>query len=398
MSFVAVAIGGSAVLGYVASDRASSRAADAANQSNQTARDAAQLQYDLGKQTLDFQRQYYDEVLKPSQQNDAAMRGMLIGDYLANSRRQRDIADQQYQDYRNTFRPVEEQVARDAMGYDSAENVNRRMGIASAAVNQGFSNAAGQQARLLSRYGINPNSSSFAQTNENLARSQALADAGAQTGAAFDTMDRAIALRSGAANFGRNMPNASAAFFAGSDRSAGGAGSASAQGIQNAVGIMSPTLQGAGIASSAFGSMGNIANNSFDANMRLYNGQMQGVGGLFSGIGNFAGSRVGGDALGSFGNRLGAAWTDFKMGMNGGFGTGNDWGNQDYGAFLADGGAPGLVHGPGGPRDDMVPAMLSRNEFVLNEGAVKHFGLAKLNKMNEVGLQNQEARGLIRRS
>lgn len=44
----------------------------------------------------------------------------------------------------------------------------------------------------------------------------------------------------------------------------------------------------------------------------------------------------------------------------------------------------------------MVPVMLSPNEFVLNEGAVKHFGVAKLNKMNEAGLNNQARRGLIR--
>lgn len=387
------AIAGSAVVGAIASERASSRAERAANQSNQTARDAAQLQYDLGKETLDFQRQYYNDVLKPATERDLEMRGQVIDDYLQSSRQQRDIANEQYGFYRGTFRPVEEQVARDAMGYDSAENVNRRMGIAGAAVNQAYSNAASQQARNLSRYGINPNSSAFARANAQLTNQQALASAGAQTGAAFDTMDRGIALRAGAANFGRNMPNSSAAFFAGGDRSGGGAGATSAQGIQGAVNAVGPMLQGSGIAANAFNSMGGISNNAFDSSMRMYNAQMQGVGGLFQGIGNFAASKVGQQGLSNMGDSIRNWW-------NGGFGTGAEYGNMDYGMYLADGGhvGDGSVNGPGGPRDDMVPAMLSKGEFVLNEGAVKHFGLAKLNKMNEVGLQNQEARGLIRRS
>jgi hypothetical protein len=146
-------------------------------------------------------------------------------------------------------------------------------------------------------------------------------------------------------------------------------------------------LTGAGIASSAFNSGGNINNDAFRNNMSMFNSQMQGISGLFNGIGTFASSKLGQDALGNFGKNL------------------SDWWNKPSGSGVieaANGGsmehAPGLIHGPGGPRDDVVPAMLSRGEFVLNEGAVKHFGLAKLNKMNEVGLNNQAARGLIRRA
>ena len=47
----------------------------------------------------------------------------------------------------------------------------------------------------------------------------------------------------------------------------------------------------------------------------------------------------------------------------------------------------GEVDGPGGPTDDMIPAKLSDGEFVLNAEAVKHYGLDKLEKMNQKGLQ-----------
>jgi hypothetical protein len=46
----------------------------------------------------------------------------------------------------------------------------------------------------------------------------------------------------------------------------------------------------------------------------------------------------------------------------------------------------GEVDGEGGPTDDLIPAWLSDGEFVMTAEAVQHFGLDKLNKMNQVGL------------
>jgi hypothetical protein len=399
MSFVAVAIGGSAVLGYAASSKASDRASEAANNSTQAASAAAQLQYDLGKETLDFQKEYYKDTLKPIQEADLKLRQDLQAELLPSLKQQREFAAEQNKYYKDTFQPVEKQMVKDATEYDSAANMERRMGIASANVNQQFSNAQAQSARALSRYGINPNSSAFARENAKLTNAQALASSGAQTGAAFDTLDKGIALRAGAANFGRNMPNTAAAFYANSNQTAGTSAGISTGGVNNAVSAVGPMNTGAGIASNAFNSAGAINNNAFQNNMAYFNAQQNGISGLFNGIGNFASSKMGSNALGTFGDRVGAAWNDWSMNANGGFGTGSQYGNQDIGGFLADGGeVNGVVRGPGGPRDDLVPVNLSNNEFVLNEGAVKHFGLAKLNKMNEIGLQNQASRGLIRRA
>lgn len=47
----------------------------------------------------------------------------------------------------------------------------------------------------------------------------------------------------------------------------------------------------------------------------------------------------------------------------------------------------GEVDGPGGPHDDAIPAWLSDGEYVLNAEAVQHFGLDKLHKMNQRGLE-----------
>jgi len=389
------AIAGSAVLGYVASENAADAASAAAAQSNATARDAAQLQYDLGKETLDFQKDYYQNTLKPMQERDLKLREDLQAELLPGLRQQREQSKEQYDYYKENYRPIEQQVAADAMGYDSNENVQRRMGIAAANVNQQFSNAQQQGARALARYGVNPNSSAFARENAKLMTGQALASAGAQTGAAFDTLDKGIALRAGAANFGRNMPNASATFGQVANQTAGVSSGVSSGGVNNAANAVSPLLQGSQIAAGAINSGGGITNDAFRNNMSMYNSQMQGVSGLFSGIGNIASTKWGQQGLTNMGNSVANWWDSSGFASNGGFGTGNAFGNQDYGMYFANGGE---VDGPGGPRDDRIPAMLSDGEFVLNEGAVKHFGLSKLNKMNEIGLKNQQARGLIRRA
>ena len=52
---------------------------------------------------------------------------------------------------------------------------------------------------------------------------------------------------------------------------------------------------------------------------------------------------------------------------------------QRYPLKFADG---GHVQGPGGPRDDKIPAMLSNGEYVINAKAVKSIGLQNLNALN----------------
>ncbi len=57
-------------------------------------------------------------------------------------------------------------------------------------------------------------------------------------------------------------------------------------------------------------------------------------------------------------------------------------------------GQTGDVSGPGGPKDDLIPAMLSDGEFVMPVGAVKKFGLDKLEKMRQAGLEFETQLGI----
>lgn len=426
MSFVAVAIGGSALVGAVASNSASRRAANAAAAQTQAASEAAEMNYEIGKETLEFNRQYYNEVVKPTADFDLSARRQMMPTVIRDLERNSDFSEQQRQDYLNNYRPVEERARQDAMGYDSQENVDRRMGIAAANVNQQYSNAQQQNSRAMTRMGLNPNSSAFARMNANLINQQALAASGAQTGAAFDTVDKGIALRAGVANFGRNMPNTSAAFGSLANQNAATGSGVGAQGVSSAINAGQFANQGFNLAGNLNYSGGALDLGAARLNSSMAESQARGTGDLFRGIGN---------AFAMYGmNNRGGGGFDPSM-----FVSNTAYGNTSYADALAagtipladgglvgekadeyqrglqmrapsqapitvspamrfaDGGTPdGLVSGPGGPRDDLVDARLSRNEFVLNEGAVKHYGLDKLNKMNEVGLQNQARRGLIR--
>lgn len=406
MSFTAVAIGGSALLGYASSRSATRAASRAAEEANATMRDSAQLQYDLGKETLDFNRQYYTEVIKPTATRDLQLREELQAELLPGLRQQRQFAADQQKYYTETFQPLERRMVQDAEGFDSADNVNRRMGIAAANVNQQFSNAAGQQARNLTRFGINPNSSAFARTNANLTAQQALAAAGMQTGAAFDTMDKAIALRAGAANFGRNMPNTAAQFGQLGNQTAGTAAGISGAGVNVANAAGGFMNQGYGLASNINATGAGIANNIFRNNLGLAQMQAGGVSDLFSGIGSAIGMY--GRAGGRFGglDAMQARFSNTGLGSSG-FGSGLAYGNQDLGAYFADGGqieepsstgmTPdgrnfGLVRGPGTAISDEVPAvnvdqsrplMLGNKEYVVPGDVVEKLGTLYFDKLIE---------------
>lgn len=309
---------------------------------------SAQANAAVAKEALDFYKSAYETDIAPQAKKDAELRAKLSNSMVSTMDQQSKMADEQYQRYKDTFVPVEDQMVKDSMDYDSAANIEKRKGIAAANVNQSFSNAAGQSARTLSRYGLNPNSSAFARENAKLMNQEALASAGAQTGAAFDTMDRAIALRAGAAQTGRGLTNTALGAFAGSTNSGTAAGGVSAQGMGVTTQGINTMGQGFNTAIAGNQSAGNLMLGDFNGRMQGYSANQQAIGGLFQGLGTVAG-------------------------MTKGFGMFADGGHIDVrGMRYAHGGE---VDGPGGPTDDKIPAMLSDGEYVIPADVVKAKGI-----------------------
>lgn len=404
MSFMAVAVAGSAVVGAIASNSASKRAVGAADRATDASLQAAEWQYDLGRDTLDFNREYYNNVVKPAADFDLQTRQAMAPRLMDAFDKQEDFADQQRQDYLQNWRPLEQRVRQDALNYDSEDNINRRMGIAAANVNQQFSNAAGQQARTLSRFGINPNSSAFANMNAKLANQQALASAGMQTGAAFETMDRGIALRAGAANFGRNMPNAAATFGQLGNQTAGTTAGVTGGALNNSIAAGNFMNNGFNNASGIMNNAGTGFINAARMNLGMAGLQQQGISDLFSGIGQGVG------IWGRNGFKLPGSGGGF--GVPGGSQSGRPYnydGAYDPGVgFAADGGDVqslagtsgmtangrnmGLIRGPGNGVSDNVPAVnvdtgqplrVSNREYIIPEDVLMAKGTEFFDKMIE---------------
>lgn len=321
----------------------------------------------LSKEALAWYKDLYANELLPLQKEQQATGKALVEKYLSTMDKQNQFADEQNDYYQNTFKPIEKKMADEAMNYDSAENVARRSGIAGANVEQSFSQAQQENARNLSRYGLNPNSSAFAATNDRLLRSGALAKAGAETGAAFDTADKAVALRAGASNFGRNMPNTASNYYTNANNSGNSAMNTSTQMNNTAVNNAGVMGNGFNTAISGNQSAGNLMLGQYQGQMQGYQANAQAQSGMMQGIGTMVG-----------------------MGLTKG------------GAFaaLADGGdvhhGAGHVRGIGGPVDDKVPAMLSNGEYVIPADVVKAKGVEFFDKLKSkyhtpASVQRQQA-------
>jgi len=319
---------------------------------------AAKLNAETAAQALTWYKDVYTNELLPMQREQQDMTRTLVDRYLANMEKQQQFAEEQNAYYEKTFKPIEERMAKDAMEYDSEGNIQRRSGIASANVAQQFSNAQQETARNLSRYGLNPNSSAFAATNERLMRESALGRAGAATGAAFDTMDRGIALRAGAANFGRNMPNTASNFYSNANASGANATNASATNMNSAIQAGNFAGQGFNTAIQGNNSAGNLMLGEYNARMQGYQADQQANAGMWGGVGTLAGLGI-------------KAYAS----------------NPAAFAGLADGGTVheghGAVRGPGDPVDDKIPAMLSNGEYVVPADVVRAKGLEFFEKLKD---------------
>lgn len=252
--------------------------------------EAAKANAALGKEAFDWYKGYYENTVAPLQQKQTDLADRLTSDYLDTSAKQKEFAEEQKQYYKDTFQPVEKKMVSDAMDYDSAENIKRVSGEAAANVNQQFSNVRGQGARLAGRYGLT--STAFSGPAGASERAQALGAAGAATGAATSTRDKGIALRSGVSNFGRNMPNTSAAYFAGANNSNAGATGANATAVNGAISAGGVMNTGFGLGMQGNQSAGNLLLGDFNGRMAGYQADQQAIGGFMQGLGMLGGAAI----------------------------------------------------------------------------------------------------------
>ncbi len=263
---------------------------------------AAQQNAEVAREALEFNKQVYEEG-KPRQAKMDALSEKVIQDQLDVSAQNKAQAESQWQRFQQYFVPVEDQMVKDAMTYDSPEEQERMAGQAAADVENAYAQSGEQQKRRLTSMGINPNSGTALAVSNANDLMKASDKAGGMNNARIMARDKGITLRAGAANFGRNMPNTAANAYGitlqGGNSAVGNGAASNNMALQNADGMN----KGFNTAINGNQSAGNLLLGQYGAQVNAWNAQQaadaQSSAGMGSMIGQFAGSSAGSKLISS---------------------------------------------------------------------------------------------------
>lgn len=199
---------------------------------------------------------------------------------------QAEIARDQWERYKEIYEPLEKGMIKEAQNYDTPENYARAAGEASATVAQQFGKAKDRIARTP---GMDPSTGAYQTGMIGLDLAQAATDATQQNAARQKVKDTAYARKTDALSLGKNLP--------------ANASSALATSARSNMGLADTYNQQSALTSAAVGRITD----------RVFN------------------SPTASNWLGNAGVKLGTA---MNLQNNGGFGTGNEYGNQDLGQFI----------------------------------------------------------------
>lgn len=248
----------------VKQDPAVGRAQEMNAQIGMRAQDLAERNFDWNQKLTEEFSPTYSALLKNA-----------LGEATKNAER----GDDQWNQYKSVFQPIENKMAEEAMNYDSPEEVARREGLAAATVGRQFDNTQAQTSREMARMGVSPTSSLGATAMTDQANARALASAGAINKERSDTKILGMSLRENAAKFGRNQTGtgiaASQAALQGGNSAAGIMGAQTAQG--NAAGTGQGLL---GTAAGAYGSVGQMGLAQMGMQQQANSAGLSGLGSL----------------------------------------------------------------------------------------------------------------------
>ena len=285
-------------------------------------------QAQTGDKMLEFVMQSYKDN-KPQLDAANALNTKVSEQLLDTSKKANERADEAYDFYQTSGKPVVEKALSDAKDWDSQGNIDKARTAAASDVEQSYGSAAASQTRALQRMGINPNSGKMMALNSQMQMQKANALAGGMNAAADNRMTQAVQMRQGASNIAQGLPAQSMNFSAqgGSQAATGaGIGGQNLANTQNAQGQVTNGMQGA---SGIYGNVASGYNNLYNSQLKAHEIQSNSSGDMWGGIGKLAGSVIS-----------------------------NPGSLATIGAFFADGGP---VNGPGTGTSDSVPAVNTSN-------------------------------------
>jgi len=255
---------------------------------------AANNQYQLGQQQLDWAKQVYNQnepyIQQASQESLTAQQN---ADTFAKG--QQDL-------YTSTYEPLQQKYAQQVQNWDTPQTELQNAGAAQEMVSDQFTQARNSAASQLESFGVDPSSTRYAALDIGTRTQQAAAEAGQGTQAIQNTKLQGMGLEAGAISQGQGLPNQSAALSGAGT----GAGSASSSGLTSAYGTGAGAMNGANAwfnsgnasmagASSTFGS----AYNGYNSAMNAYANQSSGVGAGLGFLGGIASAGKGTGLLAS---------------------------------------------------------------------------------------------------
>jgi hypothetical protein len=257
---------------------------------------AAMANADLGKEQAAVAREQLAWQRDRAAQQDPLI-AKIAQQQIASADTNTARADEQWNTYKTLFQPVEAKMVEDANSFDSPERQALMASQAGADVTKSYQGALDSNQRNMERMGVNPNSGKFAAINNEINLAQAKDTAGAMNNARTGVITQGLALRAGAANFGRNMPNTGLA-----------ADSLALNGGNAAVGNMATgaNMNNAGVntaaglfngAANSNSSAGQIGLGLYGNQLNAWNQQNQNTMAGLSGAGSLVGSLAGAGAI-----------------------------------------------------------------------------------------------------
>lgn len=325
------------------------------------------------REQLDLQRQMGDRYLDLSEQQQAwaesqwqdqlALLQDVLGTQTDIMERRQETGEADRARYERVYQPIEDDLVKDFMDFDTVERRNLESGRAKAGVQQAFDAQRRNAEQRLASYGIDPSQLRAGALDLDV-RLQTAAQQAAQGNAARNRVeDLGRSLRAEAINIGKGYPS----------QVAGAYGQALAAG-NSAVGNMNSTVaSGANTMGTGmqWGNMaGNMANNVQQGILGGYNAELSAF-------------EAGGQGLAALGGLAGQA-----LGGWGASGFAKPWGGKEGGGVIDDSNTQ-----PPGP-SDTVPTMLEEGEYVIPEDVVRRLGTEKLDKLIEKAREGTRQQGV----
>ena len=239
---------------------------------------AAEYGYKTSQEQLAWAKERYNL--------DRDLADTLIGDMRERSALQDQWAQEDRQRYQETFRPLEDQMVKEAGEYDTPERRRAEAEASMASVASQTEQARRAAQRNLEGFGINPGDTRYAALDVGSRTQQAAAQAGAGNQAMRQVEATAQAMKANAANLGRgfqvNPLAASQAALAG-NQAAGGMNLATTASGQ--AGMGTPT-QWMGVNQGAISNWGNVLNMGYNNQLAQWQANQNAAG---SGIGSALG-------------------------------------------------------------------------------------------------------------